>query len=105
MSRLTANFTIKELACPCCGEEVQGLPDIAYDAPYYYHAIPEEERAERARLSADFCSVEPARHIGLAYLPTWDIDAAIAEMHRCREAGLKAINFPPPSRPRSRDAT
>lgn len=51
------------------------------------------------RWLADFCSVEPARHIGLAYLPTWDVDAAIAEMHRCRESGLKAINFPPPSRP------
>jgi len=51
------------------------------------------------RWLADFCSVEPARHIGLAYLPTWDIDAAIVEMHRCRESGLKAINFPPPSRP------
>jgi predicted TIM-barrel fold metal-dependent hydrolase len=51
------------------------------------------------RWLADFCSVEPARHIGLAYLPTWDIDAAIAEMHRARESGLKAINFPPPSRP------
>ena len=51
------------------------------------------------RWLADFCSVEPARHIGLAYLPTWDIDAAITEMHRCREAGLKAINFPPPSPP------
>jgi predicted TIM-barrel fold metal-dependent hydrolase len=52
-----------------------------------------------SRWLADFCSVEPARHIGLAYLPTWDIDAAVAEMKRCREAGLKAINFPPPSRP------
>ncbi len=51
------------------------------------------------RWLADFCSVEPARHIGLAYLPTWDIDASIAEMRRCSEAGLKAINFPPPSRP------
>jgi predicted TIM-barrel fold metal-dependent hydrolase len=51
------------------------------------------------RWLADFCSVEPARHIGLAYLPTWNIDAAITEMKRCREAGLKAINFPPPSRP------
>jgi predicted TIM-barrel fold metal-dependent hydrolase len=51
------------------------------------------------RWLADFCSVEPARHIGMAYLPTWDIDAAIAEMRRCREAGLTAINFPPPSRP------
>jgi len=51
------------------------------------------------RWLADFCSVEPARHIGLAYLPTWDIDAAIVEMRRCRESGLKAINFPPPSRP------
>jgi predicted TIM-barrel fold metal-dependent hydrolase len=51
------------------------------------------------RWLADFCSVEPARHIGLAYLPTWDIDASIVEMRRCRESGLKAINFPPPSRP------
>lgn len=51
------------------------------------------------RWLADFCSVDPARHIGLAYLPTWDIDAAITEMRRCRESGLKAINFPPPSRP------
>ncbi|MCH7788618.1 MAG: amidohydrolase family protein [Acidobacteria bacterium] len=51
------------------------------------------------RWLADFCAVEPARHVGLAYLPTWDIEVAIEEMHRCREAGLKAINFPPPSRP------
>ena len=47
---------------------------------------------------ADFVSVEPERHVGLAYLPTWDIDAAVREVVWAREAGLRAVNFPPPSR-------
>jgi predicted TIM-barrel fold metal-dependent hydrolase len=51
------------------------------------------------RWLADFCSVQPERHIGLAYLPTWDIDLAIEELHWARENGLRAVNFPPPSKP------
>ena len=51
------------------------------------------------RWLADFCSVEPERHIGLAYLPTWDIEAATREVEWAREAGLGAVNFPPPGRP------
>jgi predicted TIM-barrel fold metal-dependent hydrolase len=45
---------------------------------------------------ADFCSVEPERHIGLAHLPLWDIPAAIRELERAREAGLRGVNFPTP---------
>src|SRR3954470_15536203 len=48
---------------------------------------------------ADFCSVEPERHIGLAYIPTWDIDAAVREVEWARSAGLRGVNFPPPGRP------
>ena len=46
------------------------------------------------RWLADFVSVEPARHVGLAYVPTWDIDAAVAEVEWAREAGLRGVNFP-----------
>jgi len=45
---------------------------------------------------ADFCSVEPERHVGLAQLPMWDIDAAIAELEWAAEAGLGGVNFPAP---------
>ena len=45
---------------------------------------------------ADVCSIEPGRHLGLAYLPMWDVDAALRELHRARKLGLRAINFPCP---------
>jgi len=45
---------------------------------------------------ADQCSVEPERHAGLAYLPMWDIEAAIRELKWASEAGLKGVNFPAP---------
>ena len=50
------------------------------------------------RWLADFVSVEPERHIGLAYLPMWDIDAAVAEVEWAAAAGLRGVNFPPPGR-------
>jgi len=46
------------------------------------------------RWVADFCAQSPTRHIGLAYLPMWDIDAAIAEVEWAHEHGLKGVNFP-----------
>jgi predicted TIM-barrel fold metal-dependent hydrolase len=45
---------------------------------------------------ADFCSVEPERNIGLAQLPFWDIDAAIAELEWCADHGLGGVNYPSP---------
>jgi predicted TIM-barrel fold metal-dependent hydrolase len=43
---------------------------------------------------ADFCSVEPERHVGLAHLPMWDIDAAVKELEWAQKAGLRGVNFP-----------
>jgi predicted TIM-barrel fold metal-dependent hydrolase len=43
---------------------------------------------------ADQCSIEPERHIGLAQLPMWDIDAAVKELEWARNAGLRGVNFP-----------
>jgi predicted TIM-barrel fold metal-dependent hydrolase len=43
---------------------------------------------------ADFCSVEPARHVGLAHVPMWDPDAASRALERVTSAGLRGVNFP-----------
>lgn len=48
------------------------------------------------RWLADFCSVEPERHVGLAHVPMWDIDAAVRELEWAAEAGLRGVNFPAP---------
>jgi len=46
------------------------------------------------RWLADFVSQAPHRHIGLAQVPLWDLDAAIAEIEWAHEAGLRGVNFP-----------
>jgi predicted TIM-barrel fold metal-dependent hydrolase len=46
------------------------------------------------RWLADVCSIQPGRHAGLAYLPMWDVTAAVNELEWAREAGLRGINFP-----------
>lgn len=46
------------------------------------------------RWLADFVSQAPHRHVGLAYVPMWDVDAAVAEVEWAHDAGLKGINFP-----------
>ena len=56
--------------CSCCGRLVTGLPDLAYDAPLHYHQLPETERAERAKLSSDFCTIGEDRFVrGVCLLP------------------------------------
>jgi predicted TIM-barrel fold metal-dependent hydrolase len=40
----------------------------------------------------DFCQAAPDRLIGLAILSCYDIDGAIAEMARCRDAGMRGIS-------------
>ena len=45
--------------CSCCGKQFDSLPlDRAFAAPAYWSSIPEAERAERGKLSADFCTVD-----------------------------------------------
>lgn len=45
---------------------------------------------------AAMCSAEPDRHVGLAHLPMWDVDAAVAELRWAAGAGLRGVNFPAP---------
>jgi predicted TIM-barrel fold metal-dependent hydrolase len=48
------------------------------------------------RWLSDFVSVAPERHVGLAYLPMWDVDLAIKEVEWAAGAGLRGVNFPAP---------
>jgi predicted TIM-barrel fold metal-dependent hydrolase len=50
------------------------------------------------RWLADFVSEAPDRLVGLAYLPMWDIPAAVREVEWAAAAGLRGVNFPPPNR-------
>lgn len=50
------------------------------------------------RWLADFCSVEPERHVGLAQLPFWDVDATLVELKLAADLGLKGVNLPAPRR-------
>src|SRR4051812_26211695 len=67
-----------------------------YDVDYELAAL---GRKMYTQWLADFCSVEPERHVGLAQLPMWDIDKAIEEATWAREHGLRGINFPSESGP------
>lgn len=55
--------------CACCGKAVNGLPDLAFAAPLHYAALPEAERATRARLDADFCVIDDAQRFIRAVCP------------------------------------
>ncbi|MBV8952377.1 MAG: amidohydrolase, partial [Actinobacteria bacterium] len=46
------------------------------------------------RWLADFVSQAPHRHIGLAQVPMWDVDAAVSEVEWAHDAGLRGVNFP-----------
>lgn len=45
---------------------------------------------------ADFVSVAPERLVGLAYLPMWDVERAVRELHWAADVGLRGVNFPAP---------
>ncbi|MDT5067864.1 MAG: hypothetical protein QOK02_4019 [Mycobacterium sp.] len=42
----------------------------------------------------EWCAVAPERYIPLAILPTWDIDACVAEAERVAAKGARTISFP-----------
>ena len=51
------------------------------------------------RWLADFSAATGGRALGLAQLPFWDLDAAIAELEWSAEHGLGGVNFPAPGQP------
>lgn len=55
--------------CACCGKAITGMPDIAFDAPDYYHGVPEAERGDRAKLDSDLCVVDDEHYFIRAVCP------------------------------------
>lgn len=45
---------------------------------------------------ADQLTVQPERHVGLVYLPWWDVDEAVKELEWAASVGLRGVNFPYP---------
>lgn len=45
---------------------------------------------------ADACATDPARHVGLAQIPIWDVDETVKEMEWAAGHGLRGVNFPAP---------
>ncbi|REC61918.1 DUF2199 domain-containing protein [Chryseobacterium pennae] len=43
--------------CECCGEEKEDWPALAYNAPYFYSCLSDEEM-KNAKLTSDLCTVE-----------------------------------------------
>ncbi len=41
----------------------------------------------------DWCSVAPDRLVAITALPFWDVELAVAELHRCVANGHRAVNF------------
>lgn len=48
------------------------------------------------RWLADFCTVQPERHVGLCQVPIWDIDRSVEVVRWAADHGLRGVNFPPP---------
>ncbi len=44
--------------CSICGKTHIGLPDLAFDTPHYYAALPEEEKSRSAQLTTDSCVID-----------------------------------------------
>lgn len=46
-----------KFSCKCCGDEHEGIPDLAFDAPSYYEQLSEEQKRTIATKSEDFCII------------------------------------------------
>ena len=55
--------------CAACGEEHEGLPDVAFDSPYSYRTVPAAERGSRAVLTSDTCVIDDEDYFVRACLP------------------------------------
>lgn len=43
--------------CECCGEEKEDWPALAYNSPYFYSCLSEEEQ-ENTELTSDLCVIK-----------------------------------------------
>jgi hypothetical protein len=60
--------------CHICNKEHDDLPDIGADYPDQWYAIPESERAARAKVSSDLCRIDNEHYFirGVIEIPLID---------------------------------
>ncbi|TGD71050.1 amidohydrolase [Mangrovimicrobium sediminis] len=70
-----------------------------FDGSRCFHMAPDKEQA-LVHLRAyndwhiqDWCATDPGRFIACGILPTWDMDATVAELKRLREMGCTAVSL------------
>jgi predicted TIM-barrel fold metal-dependent hydrolase len=69
---------------------------IGFEAPLFMRLDPDLSIACVAAYNdflQDFRAVDPERFIPVAMVPFWDMDAAVAEIERCAQAGFTGILF------------
>lgn len=72
---LSANPKAFEFRCAECGAIHRGSPSFGYDKPPLYFTVPEDERGERVRLTADLCTIDDDTFFirGLLEIPIHDV--------------------------------
>jgi len=72
---MTAGF---RFTCSICGKSHEGLPDFAFDAPIYYHQVPEADRGWRCYKTSDLCVIDERDYFvrGIIYVPILDFASA-----------------------------
>lgn len=72
-------------------------PNLLGLFPYAFMSLGIEEATRCVQVFNDFqvewCSADPKRLIPLAFLPFWDVDAAVAELRRCSQLGYHGFNW------------
>lgn len=78
------------MKCPCCDKDVEPHQmDVAFGLPDAIFALPDAQRAERAKTHSDLCSLDDTRYFirGVVYVPVqqlgtnfgWGVWAEVSE--------------------------
>jgi len=86
--------------CNCCGNIHEGSPSFAYDAPYYYAQLSDEQKRTIAKIDSDRCTIthpEGTQHFircvldipihGIEDPFTWGIWVSVSEKSFARYSG------------------
>src|SRR6266404_5822008 len=73
-----------------------GHATVAAQLGYGARTQAQVDAGDRAynRWLADFCGTAPGRFAGMASVSFHDVGAAIAEIHRVKDAGLRGVTMP-----------
>ncbi|HEX6162297.1 MAG TPA: DUF2199 domain-containing protein [Vicinamibacterales bacterium] len=93
--------------CRTCGERHDGIPDLSFDAPLYYHQLSADEKSSIATLTSDLCTIAGEDFfirgrleipiVDDAHVFTWGAWVTLSKPNFERYA--RQFNSPPPDAP------